>query len=93
MKKDMCDVCGEDSDVMYFYDVDDFLCPHNADDEQGVNVSLCHECKAKYNKNDRDLIACVKATVHDNMVRILEDGCFYVEPDMVEWIKKHSAEE
>jgi len=93
MKKDMCDVCGEESHWTYFYNPDDFYCPHNADGEQGIEIYLCHECKEKYNEHDRNLVACVKATVHDNMVRVLEEECFYVEPDIKEWIKKHYKEE
>ena len=79
MGKDMCDFCGNESRAMYPFDPDG-------------EINVCKDCDRFYGRMAREIAFTVKNNIKKNMAEFLEHECFYVEPDIKEWIKKHYEE-
>ena len=79
MGKDMCDFCGKESRFIYPFDPDGEL-------------NVCGDCAGFYGPTAREIAFKIKNNIKKNMAKFLEQECFYVEPDIKEWIKKHCKE-
>lgn len=73
---DMCDFCGEESRFLYPFDPDG-------------EINVCKKCDGFYGERAREIAFKVKKNIRDNMAAFLEQGCFYVSPDIKAWVKKH----
>jgi len=77
--RDMCDICGEESVLIYPFD-------------PTGELNVCKSCDRFYSPMAREIAFKIKNNISKNMAKFLEQECFHVKPDMVEWIKKHSQE-
>ena len=74
----MCDFCGRKPDFIYPFDPDG-------------EIYICKKCDRYFGPRAREVAFKIKNNISKNMARFLENNCFYVVPEMKEWIKKHST--